>query len=182
MRRKVITALSAALSAALVFSQAGPVFGALREITFRQGISNSIAAMRYITQQKNKAEDRIKLVTNSIVLTKQQRDVESALLDKTMTDEMPQKVRDVRVQRYKSTLGRLDFQLREMTKVDFVKIYGDRIAQLNKDMDYQQILLEAKLTEYRVQFGGEPPVNLEIQEKLNRFRSSTEGAGILEVR
>ena len=171
-----------ALIVVLVLMCAGRVTAAIFEFDMRQGIYNSVAVMRFLHRERSDAEDKIRMVEYSIALHKAQLDTQKGLIQRAQKTDESANVKKVKTTHYTKTLRTLELHLEKITRVDFVKLYRKRIADLTRELEQQQILLDAKMTEYRVHFGVEAPVDLEYQEKENRLRPRLDQPGMLVVR
>jgi len=171
-----------ALIAVLVLACARRATAAIFEFDMRQGIANSVAVMRFLHRERSDTEDKIKMVEFSIELHKAQLDTQKGLIERAQKTDEPADVKKVKMAHYKKTLRTLQLHLEKVTQVDFVTLYRKRIEDLTKELAEQQVLLDAKMTEYRVHFGIEPPVDLEYQEKESRLRPRLDQPGVLVVR
>jgi len=174
--------LRAFLVIALVLAWVGAADAAIQEFDLRQGIANCVAVLRYLNREREDAKDKLKMVDYSLKETRAQLEAQKALVEREMASNEPKHVKDVRLAHMTKTLKTLEYHLRKLAEVDFEKIYNARIAMLTREMEYNQILLEAKILEYRVHFGVEPPVSLEYAARESRFRPKTERPGVLVVR
>ncbi len=170
------------LIAALALMYAGRVTAAVFEFDMRQAIGNSVAVMRFLHRERCEAEDRIKMVEYSIAVHRAQLDTQKGLIEREAKSGESANVQKVRIAHYTKTLRTLELHMKYVTQVDLVSLYRKRIADLTKQLAEQQILLEAKMIEYRVHFGMDAPVDLEYQEKENRLRPRVEQPGALIVR
>ena len=146
--------------------------GALTEKDSLTAIKESVDVIRYLYKQLANVEKDLESVTLLREVTTRQLETERRLIEQEKAKG--EKASQVKLAWYQRTLDKLQRDMDKLNKAQLEKLYGERIKQLQEQINYQRTELEAKIEEYRAHFGKEPPVKIEFGAEVPPRPGKTE--------
>jgi len=164
-----LAGLVVALVACLLLS--GIARAALQEKPVLDGINNTIAVLRYLHKQVAESQANLELVDAARELTEQQLGAQHQL-HKNALDAGDKEAAEF----YENRLTRLQLQVENLNKLDFAKIYADKIDAAQAQIKNYTGILNARMKEYEALFGKKPEVEVRFDDIYERYAKKRAGA------
>ena len=151
------------LVAVILLGSATPALGALDEKDVINDINDTIAVLHGLHIQIFYIEQNLEVVRAARTLTLRQYEAQKKLYERVLAsgDEKRAAV-------YKYRLSKLKKHMDNIDKYDFEKMFGERIAKLNKGLAKVHIDLDVRVLEYETIFGKKPYIDMSFMRDLEK--------------
>lgn len=138
---------------------------ALQEKQVLNGVTDTLAALRYLYRNIGEAEQSLYLVNAAQSLTQKQYQSQKQLYDKEVAQGHEERAKVL-----KNNLDRLTRHLKKLSEFNFEQIYKKRIADMEARIKEVKVELGARVTEYETLFGKKPAVEMDVEKEREAAR------------